>query len=425
MRHSMRSRPAVLLTMAVIFQALLILGCSSKSSSTKPLSGPSISVESPQGNAHWFKQLPYTIRWSSDQITGNVKIQLSRDSGHNWPYTITPGTTNLGEFLWTVSYDAAPTYRMRVSSVEDPTVFGDSPDFTIQTYHWTQHDILNTLYFAAIAFVGDEGWAAGYQAIMHKAAGDTAWILQPGGENVQSQDISFADPAHGWAVGIEGDHGAVLYTSTSGATWQHQQIPSAETLSGVFALSPTLAWAVGNHGVILQTTNGGTTWHSQTPAVATLLTTVCFADPLTGWAAGYDGHIEHTTNGGASWVLQRQPNPNSLLWGIACLDQNIAFATTRSGSVLKTTNGGANWTETNAGLSVPLYNIATVDAHTIYSCGQNGTVVQSVDGGEHWGSFGVTTEGNYLYDLAVSSTGKVWIAAQHGVLYEGNLVDSE
>jgi hypothetical protein len=63
---------------------------------------PSIRVTSPNGREVWDIGSVQTIRWTSTGITGNVRIDLSRDGGSTWT-TIISSTPNDGSEQWTVT----------------------------------------------------------------------------------------------------------------------------------------------------------------------------------------------------------------------------------------------------------------------------------------------------------------------------------
>jgi hypothetical protein len=66
-----------------------------------------------------------TIRWTSSGLTGNVKIEVSRNGGTAWALVIA-STPNDGAHAWTVMGPATIQARIRVTSVTDPTVADSS-----------------------------------------------------------------------------------------------------------------------------------------------------------------------------------------------------------------------------------------------------------------------------------------------------------
>ncbi len=74
---------------------------------------------------------PYPLAWNSQNVVGDVKIELSTDSGATWD-TIADNWANTGMMFWYVTGPASPNCRMRISSVNAPACYDESSgDFTI------------------------------------------------------------------------------------------------------------------------------------------------------------------------------------------------------------------------------------------------------------------------------------------------------
>jgi hypothetical protein len=86
---------------------------------------PSITVTSPNGGETWAIGSTHTIHWTSKEITGNVKIEVSRNGGTSWA-TIIGSTPNSGTYSWKVTGPATPQAQIRITSVTDPTVWDTS-----------------------------------------------------------------------------------------------------------------------------------------------------------------------------------------------------------------------------------------------------------------------------------------------------------
>ena len=86
---------------------------------------PSITVTIPNGGETLYVGAPYDIEWTSNLITGNVKIEYSPDGGVSWPTVIAADTPD----DWTESWvpqtgDIADNLGLiRISSIDDPLVF--------------------------------------------------------------------------------------------------------------------------------------------------------------------------------------------------------------------------------------------------------------------------------------------------------------
>ena len=95
-------------------------------------SGREIRVTSPNGGETWHPMVNYNITWTSIGISGNVKIEISRDGGASWQ-TVASSTPNDGVQTWRVTRPFTALARIRVTSISLP-VITDSSDgnFNIQ-----------------------------------------------------------------------------------------------------------------------------------------------------------------------------------------------------------------------------------------------------------------------------------------------------
>lgn len=80
---------------------------------------PSITVTAPNGGEEWIVGSTQNITWTSANLEGDVKIELSRNSGGDWQ-TLSPSTANDGQFEWTVTEPISDTALIRISSIDTP-----------------------------------------------------------------------------------------------------------------------------------------------------------------------------------------------------------------------------------------------------------------------------------------------------------------
>jgi hypothetical protein len=119
---------------------------------------PTIHVSSPNGGEVWVADTTQQIQWTSQSVTGDVKIEYF--SGWIWKSVI-DDTANDGSHDWLIPHESTTQARVKVTSVSSPGVFDTSDaDFTI-----------NTPYFQVVAPNGGENWAAGSAQIIE-------WISQ-------------------------------------------------------------------------------------------------------------------------------------------------------------------------------------------------------------------------------------------------------
>jgi hypothetical protein len=96
-----------------------------------PGAASSITVTAPNGGETLAIGSTEDITWSSNDITGNVKISLSHDSGLTWK-TLFSSTADTGTRSWKVTGSAEADLRIKVCSVNYPAICDSSDaDFSI------------------------------------------------------------------------------------------------------------------------------------------------------------------------------------------------------------------------------------------------------------------------------------------------------
>ncbi|MCK4732664.1 MAG: fibronectin type III domain-containing protein, partial [Methanophagales archaeon] len=80
-----------------------------------------ITLTSPNGGEHWPIGRNRGIRWTSSDVTENVRIDLSRNGGSSWE-TIFSNTANDGSEWWTVTGTATTRARVRVVSLQNTAI---------------------------------------------------------------------------------------------------------------------------------------------------------------------------------------------------------------------------------------------------------------------------------------------------------------
>jgi len=101
-------------------------------SSPVPPAPSAVMVSAPNGGESWGIGSVQTITWSTTNVTGTVKIELSRNGGASFPEVLFASTPNDGMENWTVLGPATSAARVRISSVSTPTVADTSDaDFSI------------------------------------------------------------------------------------------------------------------------------------------------------------------------------------------------------------------------------------------------------------------------------------------------------
>jgi hypothetical protein len=95
--------------------------------------GPTLSLTSPQGGELWAVDSEQTLTWTSSNLTGNMKIELSRNYPSGTWEVLFASTPNDGNESWQVTGPASSSCRIRISSLDDPSVYDISDgNFTIE-----------------------------------------------------------------------------------------------------------------------------------------------------------------------------------------------------------------------------------------------------------------------------------------------------
>ncbi|MGI8883215.1 MAG: M12 family metallo-peptidase [Pyrinomonadaceae bacterium] len=88
-------------------------------------SGTSLTLNTYNGGEAIPRLISRPVNWSSENLNGNVKIELSRDGGTNWE-TLIADTTNDGSEIIRIFGRPTRQARLRIVSLDDPTVSDSS-----------------------------------------------------------------------------------------------------------------------------------------------------------------------------------------------------------------------------------------------------------------------------------------------------------
>ncbi|HEX8638093.1 MAG TPA: M12 family metallo-peptidase [Pyrinomonadaceae bacterium] len=88
-------------------------------------SGGSLTLLAPNGGESWSRNLPRRVRWSSDNLDGEVRIELSREGGENYE-TLIAATANDGEEVISLKGRFTRQARVRISSLSNSSVTDSS-----------------------------------------------------------------------------------------------------------------------------------------------------------------------------------------------------------------------------------------------------------------------------------------------------------
>jgi len=104
---------------------------------------PSIQITSPNGSENWNTNSTYPITWSSYYITGNVKIELYKETPE--AYTeLMASTENDGTWEWNVSTEIQESsdYKIVITSLDNPSINDFSDEFFSISINQTSEDFV-------------------------------------------------------------------------------------------------------------------------------------------------------------------------------------------------------------------------------------------------------------------------------------------
>ncbi|MGE5340982.1 MAG: lectin like domain-containing protein [Candidatus Omnitrophota bacterium] len=141
---------------------------------------PSITVTSPNGGEQWYVGTTHPITWTSGGVSGNVKIEYSRNNGSTW-ILINASTANTGSYSWVVPNAPATQCKVRVTSVSNGTILDTSnavfsilrPTITVTSPNGGESWVVGTTHSITWTSVG----LTGYVKIEYTKDNGTTWII--------------------------------------------------------------------------------------------------------------------------------------------------------------------------------------------------------------------------------------------------------
>ena len=196
-----------------------------------------INVVSPTNGDHWITGSTHNINWD-DNIGENVTIALFKNNLVNKVIVSAPGTLSNGIYAWTLETDLtySENYIIRVTSIIDETVFGESPPFTISDEFGTATDWDGNIY--KTIKIGNQWWMAENLRVTHYYYGTEIPLVS---DNVVWANLldNATDDAYSYYDNSNtiGDNYGALYTWA--AAMGDDAVSSSSNPSGVQGVCPT------------------------------------------------------------------------------------------------------------------------------------------------------------------------------------------
>lgn len=239
--------------------------------------------------------------------------------------------------------------------------------------------------------------------------------------------VSFTDAEHGWGLTPK----ALFETNDGGKTWasREEDAESRRTFFSLEFVNGMMGFIVGAQRtgsgrslLVLRTGDGGKTWQDMQISVGSasngglLLHAVSFCDSQVGWAVG-SNVIVRTTDGGQTWETQRS-NRDEVLFSVACVSSERAWAVGQYGLILCTTDGGKTWSRQTSGVTANLARVHAFgsDLWIVGGMSGKGQLLRSRDAGATWESQSLEIS-DALYDIYVSGP-RGWIVGANGTLLQ-------
>jgi photosystem II stability/assembly factor-like uncharacterized protein len=241
---------------------------------------------------------------------------------------------------------------------------------------WTTYKTGATETVRAVAFssaktgyvVGDSG------TIMFTVDGGKTWQPRDSGTKENLLTV-YALGNEAWIGGFDG---VILYSADSGLTWNPQDSVTSMGIEDIYFADPQHGWAVGWSGTLLRTTNGGKLWEPISAGNATwTLESVYFKDLQNGWATGFDGELLRSRDGGLTWTAQQSPVAATLS-SIAADKSNRLWVAAEE-QLLVSDNGGDSWRAVPIEYKLFLNKMLPV-GNTLWAVGELGVMSQSGSG---------------------------------------------
>lgn len=212
------------------------------------------------------------------------------------------------------------------------------------------------------------------------------------------QDIDFASPSQGWAVG---DFGRIVHSADGGSHWTSQDSHTTGTLWALDFIDADHGWASGP-GIVLSTVDGGATWIVHEVPTIGDCRGMGFSDALHGWISDFR-HLWATSDGGATWqALSSASLSGAGIVDVSVVDSATLYVALDGGILAASTDGGSTWTSRQ----VPddwLKAVDAVDAKNAWALSGYGRIWATDDGGQSWfeQTTAATGSGAAYVDIAV------------------------
>jgi len=420
-------------------------GCSDTSDQPFSITGPSITLSSPNGREFWQRGSAQQITWTSSGLSGNVKIEISRYCGQYWE-SIVNSTTNSGSFTWTPTGILSSACQIRISSTIDPTIT-DNSDANFDIWDFNQWESLAegldegdfssisiSPYDSNLLFAGKLNEGGAYRSInggtlwtpitqgldtenvfgfafapsgsptIYAAAGAVLWQSFDQGTTWMNGNFFFGGYTHAvvapyGSVVLVGAENSGVWRSTDGVNWN--QVALAGYTPGSFAVDPSNPaiiyvsyggfWANASPGGVYRTLDGGETWSPISDGLTNADVRCLAITPSAVYAATSDRWVFRLPPGETQWVQTNTTAVPGRAQVIAAhpLDPGVVYASSflEPSGIYKSNDGGENWAPIDEGLANRAVTAIAIDPNqpsSLFVSPFSAGIFQSQNGGATW-----------------------------------------
>ncbi len=199
-----------------------------------------------------------------------------------------------------------------------------------------------------------------------------------------------------------GDHGTVLRSNDSGATWTPVQVADTEAALLGVSMAGDRGLIVGQEGLVLRS-DDRQSWERVDSGTDARLLNVALHSDGRAFIVGAFGLLLRSTDHGRSWEQLTltfddyidekgyEPHLYDVLFGA----DGRVFVAGEFGMIIASSDGGDTWVGINRG-EESVFDMHLTPGGNGFAVGQNGLVLRTRDGGDTWERMDAPTESNLL-----------------------------
>jgi hypothetical protein len=358
-------------------------------------------LTSPVGGEQLQFGKTYPITWTSNSIVGNVKIEVSANSGVNWQTVVNSVPAINGTYNWTLNgFIPSNQMRIKITSVSTPTLITESADFTVSS-------------LALTSPVGGEFWQAG-------TTKNITWSSSV----INNVNLYFStDNGANWNImtTVPAITGTFNWNIPLNLASSDMKIKIADAAKISISDSSASKFKIGN--IQLTSPNGGEVWQAGSTKNITWTNSVNVTSVM----------IEYSTNSGTTWI----PISLSVPASSTPYSWSIPDSISSSSAVVRVSDAFSNLQINDASdLSFTISSLKVISPNggEIVQAGTNRQISWSAGGGVNFVKIEFSTDNGTSWSLIdnnipVAGTPYSWaipanISTTNGLIKISNVADA-